>query len=82
MQVMLVPLGHSREAVAPPSSVLLLREQFHSVNLYVHKPLHSLICVYLFFVEVSEVGQQALLINKDCSCILCYFSFGYFSIAE
>lgn len=82
VQVLLVPLERTREVLAPLRSVLHLLEQFCSVNLYMHKTLHSLIYVYLFFVEVTEVGQQTLLINKACSCVLCYFSFSYFSIAE
>lgn len=82
VQVISVPLERTREVLAPQRTVPHLLEQFRSVNLYVHKPLHSLICVYLFFVKATEVGQQTLLINKDCSCVLCYFSFCYFSIAE
>lgn len=84
MQVILVPLGttSSREVLAPLRSVLHLLEQFCSVNLYMHKPLHSLIYVYLFFVKVTEVDQQTPLINKDCSCLLCYFRFSYFRIVE
>lgn len=47
VRVMLVPLEHTREVLAPLMSVLHLLEHFFSVNLYMHKLLHRLICVFI-----------------------------------